>query len=59
MDATERALVIAESDAVCEGCGIDPKNDPRAHEPGSRWFIDTVLDDDGTAVAIVRCPVCW
>lgn len=59
MDATERALVIAESDAVCEGCGADPKGDERAHEPESGWFIDSVLDGDGTTIAVVRCPECW
>lgn len=59
MDATERALVIEESDAVCETCGADPKGDPGAHEAESGWFIDSVLDGDGTAIAVVRCPKCW
>ncbi len=55
----ERALLIAESDAVCEVCGADPKHAPEAHTLASGWFIDATLAEDGTVLASVRCPTCW
>jgi hypothetical protein len=51
----EQLEVINDSDAVCEGCGAAP----REAKTMDGWFIDSVLDETGTAIAQIRCPQCW
>ena len=48
--------VLMDSDAVCEGCGADPRT--VSDEQLKRWHIDTVQTPDA-ALAVVRCPECW
>jgi hypothetical protein len=50
------AMILGESDAVCEGCGANP----HPEDPGalSAWFFDLVVAADGTLLAVVRCPAC-
>ena len=48
------AVILAESEAVCEGCGADP----RVERDLSRWHMDIEQTPDGLR-AIVRCPACW
>ena len=51
----EQAVIVTESDTVCEGCGADP----RAHTGSlDGWFIDAVQTPDAV-VATVYCPACW
>jgi hypothetical protein len=50
----EQLEAVNDSDALCEGCGADP----RAAETLCGWFVDQVLTPDG-AVAVIRCPRCW
>lgn len=50
----EQMEVVNDSDAVCEGCGADPKAVPDL----DGWFIDSILVD-GVQIAQVRCPACW
>ena len=51
----ERAVIVAESDAVCDGCGADP----RTHAGTlNGWFINAVRTPDAV-VAMVLCPACW
>ena len=47
--------VLMDSDAVCEGCGADPRV---SDEQLERWHIDIVQTPDAT-LAVVRCPECW
>ena len=51
----DQLVIVNESDAVCEGCGADPRH----VETLKGWFIDAVLDGTGTAIAQIRCPQCW
>lgn len=51
---TEQLQAVNDSDALCEGCGADP----RQAETLEGWFVNSVLTSDGR-VAQVRCPECW
>ena len=59
----ERGETIFESEAVCQGCGADPRA-ADAHRD-SHWFIDNVIvpnaqcPGDFVVLADVRCPRCW
>ena len=56
----EQLAVVNDSDALCEGCGANP----REAENLEGWFIDSVLlpddgPDDFVRTAQIRCPQCW
>jgi hypothetical protein len=53
---TDRARIVLDSDAVCDGCGCPV---PESAIEDERWFIDSVLDPEGTEIAQVSCPACW
>jgi hypothetical protein len=58
---TERASAVYDSDAVCEGCGADPRGtdgDGRAAISDPRWFIETKPTGADSFVAVIRCPNC-
>ena len=61
----DRAEVVFDSDAVCQGCGADPRADGVDAVNDSAWFLDTELiptaQDPGgfTRLAVIRCPTCW
>ncbi len=50
----EQLEAVTESDALCDGCGADP----REAEALDGWFVDTVLVGEDR-LAVVRCPACW
>lgn len=58
----ERGETIFDSEAVCQGCGADPRPVNAHRDP--RWFIDNELvpnaqcPGDVVVLAIVRCPAC-
>jgi len=62
----DRATIVFESDAVCEGCGADPRAADGAAIADPAWQIDMVrppeareqVSDDGTRIAEVLCPRC-
>jgi len=51
---TEQLEAANDSDALCEGCGANPRE--AASLDG--WFLDSILTSEG-CVAQVRCPECW
>lgn len=54
----ERLVIVNDSDALCDGCGADPKAAAdAARDP--RWFMDMMLDESGTVMVTVLCPRCW
>lgn len=59
----ERGEIIFDSEAVCEGCGADPRAVNAHRNP--RWFIDAEqvpneeCPGDVVVLAVVRCPKCW
>lgn len=60
----DRATIIRESDATCDGCGADPRAvEDAAGDPA--WFISVRPEPDrGSSppyyeVAVIRCPICW
>ena len=58
----ERATMVEESDAMCEGCGADPRANDSAAIRDPRWFMETTLHRRGEFVdtlAHIRCPACW
>ena len=55
----ERAEIVFDSDATCEGCGVklteEAIDDPR-------WSMEQVLcgtADNHWSEARIRCPQCW
>lgn len=50
----ERADIVWTSDALCEGCGADPKDNEGAAIFDPAWYMDMTGDE-----AVVRCPLCW
>lgn len=47
--------VLADSDAVCDGCGADPRY---VEGELDGWHID-IIQTPECDVADVRCPKCW
>ncbi len=55
----ERAEIVFDSDAVCEGCGVKPTEEA-IDDP--RWSMEQVLcgrADNYWSEARIRCPGCW
>lgn len=61
----DRAEVVFDSDAVCQGCGANPRAEGVDAVNDPNWFLDTELvpnaqcPGDFTRLAVIRCPACW
>ena len=62
----DRAEVVFDSDAVCQGCGADPRAEGVDAVNDPAWFLDAELipnaqgrPGDFTRRAVIRCPACW
>jgi len=52
--------ILADSDAVCGGCGRDPRGRGISFASlCTEWFFDLEGFCGDYQTAIVRCPKCW
>jgi hypothetical protein len=63
---TDRAVIVHESDAMCGGCGADPRANNGTAIADPAWYIDSVLVPEAREqvnctdrIAEICCPKCW